>query len=379
MRKLIQILKDIWGFFRGNGGLKITVISGSRALMNCGSAEWQVQWSLKNMGKTGWVIQHVTWAANVTDCAGSDKQPHNSNGLEYWEAWEVKNGKVWVGSASRGIQHHADTYRTVDEGDGTKGKVIVTGRVRFYSNYNLAEPPWGHTVHAAGILPTVTSQPTCWTDSGANQHDMEVTWRCCPSGRFTTRMNTMLARTDFWGIIRRIFGFAVFLTKTGKGMDNSTEGLSKEVIGLIRLISEMPSWCDLPVDDTTDRKQILNTMQKIGEAPTQSVRQAMSAYVEEVKHTEEGYDVSAMSRLYLLNRFLFNVPFWAEPDRPGFGSFFGIPTEGNAVNELWPLSIGVDKQLILDGEFAGYFGESYLGVQEFDYFNENYGRREVQG
>ncbi|MBI1927183.1 hypothetical protein HYR99_23440 [Candidatus Poribacteria bacterium] len=165
IQRTILFFKAILGFFRGNGGLLINIVSGPRNLTNCGSAEWQVRWHLRNMRQTGWIIQHIKWKADVTDCSGNPRRPRNPDGLEFWEAWEVRNGRIWVGFASRGIAHRADTFRTVDEGEGTTGKITITGRVRFYRNYNLVVPPWGYTVPESGNLPTIRNRPRCWTDS----------------------------------------------------------------------------------------------------------------------------------------------------------------------------------------------------------------------
>jgi hypothetical protein len=160
-------------------------------------------------------------------------------------------------------------------------------------------------------------------------------------------------------------------------MQNSLKALSNEVKELVEQISSMPAWSDFSSDNDEDRRQVIDILQTIARAPAERIRQAMEAYIEQTARAEAGYDVSAMSRLYILNRFVFNVPDKAELGRPRFGSFFGIPSEGNTVNELWPLSKGVDGRLVLDGDFGGYFGESYLAVQEFDHFNNEYGRRSV--
>lgn len=158
-------------------------------------------------------------------------------------------------------------------------------------------------------------------------------------------------------------------------MQNSSEALSNEVEVLVEQISSMPAWSDLSSDNDEDRRQVIEILQAIARAPAEIIRQAVEAYIEQTARAEAGYDVSAMSRLYVLNRFLFNVPDKVELGRPRFGSFFGIPSEGNTVNELWPLSKGVDGKFVLDGQFGGYFGESYLAVQEFDHFNNEYGPR----
>jgi hypothetical protein len=160
------------------GQLTIGVTQKAKSLTNCSSAEYKVQWSVSGK-QNGWVIQHVKFEANATDCAGKKQAPKNPDGLEYWEGWEVKKGQVYVGFASGGAKHQADTFRTADEGAGTKGTVSITGKVRFIKGYNLTVPPWGYTVPEALSLPTMKKQPKGWTDAGAQSHTMKIVWDCC--------------------------------------------------------------------------------------------------------------------------------------------------------------------------------------------------------
>ncbi len=152
----------------------ITVTQPAVSLSQRGSAEYKVKWSVGG-SKNGWVIQHVRFESAVQDTAGTPVAGNNG-GLEYWEAWEVRNGSVYVGFASGGAAHSADTFRTINENAKTKGEARIIGKVAFIENYNLATPPWGYTVPAAGSLPTMTSAPAGWNEGGAQDHWMKVNY-----------------------------------------------------------------------------------------------------------------------------------------------------------------------------------------------------------
>lgn len=150
----------------------INVTQAPIALSQRGSAEYKVRWSVGG-GKNGWVIQHVKFQGAIQNSAGAAVAARNS-GLEYWEGWQVRNGAVFVGSS--GSAHQADTFRTISEDAKTKGQVSIIGKVAFVENYNLTEPPWGHTVAAAGALPTMTSAPDGWSDGSAQDHTLRVNY-----------------------------------------------------------------------------------------------------------------------------------------------------------------------------------------------------------
>ncbi|MEM9007834.1 MAG: DUF4157 domain-containing protein [Cyanobacteria bacterium P01_F01_bin.86] len=155
----------------------ISVTNAAHALTSTGSAEYGVRWAVPDPQANGWIIQHIVWDIDKEDCAGNAQPTNNPDGLEFWEGWEVRNGRVFVGSS--GTAHSADTFRTVDEGVGTRGTATITGRVTFMPDFNLTLPPWGHTVPEAWSLPTRTTQPPGWSDGFARLHRMRVTWDDC--------------------------------------------------------------------------------------------------------------------------------------------------------------------------------------------------------
>jgi hypothetical protein len=150
----------------------ISVTKAAEALSQRGSAEYKVKWSVGG-GKNGWVVQHVKFQPAIQNSAGGAAAARNPS-IEYWEGWQVRGGNVFVGSGASA--HQADTFRTTSEAADTKGRIQVIGKVAFLENYNLTEPPWGHTVPAALALPTMTSAPDGWSDGSAQNHTLTVNY-----------------------------------------------------------------------------------------------------------------------------------------------------------------------------------------------------------
>lgn len=375
-----ELLEDIRGFIAGNGGLRITVVSGPTDVTNCGAASYQVRWSLRDITKTGWIIQHVRFESRVTDCRGKPKPSNTPNGLEYWEGWEVSGGKVWVGFATGGAEHSADTFQTVDEGADTKGTSAIRGKVRFVENFGLTTPPWGYTVPQSGALPTLTppAEPDGWSDVGADAHELVVSWVCCDGTEeqsTTTHLGPSLIQRIL-DVMRRLFSRALGGKEPSPRIE--TEELSPMVNDAIDLLNSIPAWSEIAPNGHESRQEVIAKLSQLSKNDSEVLRDVISRYVDRKKASATGYDVAAMSRLYLLNRVLFNVSDRAKLGSPRFGSFAGIPYGEDWVNELWPLSVDDRGNLHLTGQFGGYFGESYLAVQEFEHFARTFARRRVQ-
>jgi hypothetical protein len=372
-----EILEDIRGFLSGNGGLLSTVVSGPTDVTNCGSAEYRVRWGLRDMTRSGWIIQRVRFESNPTDCLGNPRPPRFPD-VEYWEAWEVAGGKVWVGAASRGIEHTADVYRTVNEGENTRGTTAIRGKVRFVENFNLTTPPWGFAVPQARALPTLTppAEPDGWSDEGTDDHDLVVRWVCCDGTQAQTA-TTLLGPNLIQRILDVVRQFLGRARKGGEGPPAMPVEFTPMVNEAIDFLDTTPAWSDIGRDDTERRRDVIVRLLRLSDNDTSVLRDVVSGYVQRKTASPTGYDVAAMSRLYVLNRVLFNVPSTVPLATPGFASFAGIPSADGVVNELWPLSQDRFGNLELTGQFAGYFGESYLAVQEFDYFAATFGRRQA--
>ena len=371
MQILLRLLRCFIGFFTGNGGLTITTLTGPRRLSPCGSAEWQVRWGLAVRHATGWIIQHVRFEPDVRNCANEPIVGRNTV-IEYWEGWRVVNGAIQVGFT--GHPHGSDTFRTPNSGEGTRGTYTIRGRVRFLAGYNLARPPWGHTFPQAGALPTMGTEPDGWTECGADVHTLAVNWVCCPEGRSPTEQTGTLRRTGFFAWLRRLFLRPFLFASMTERPAFDASRFSPEANELIALIADMPAWADLGEKDAEPRVQIVAVARQLLASPLEIVREAFHGYIALSESQESSYDVSAMSRLYVLNRLLFALPATTEPDQPRFASFAGVPVTENGLNELWPVA-REDDVWSVRGTFAGYFGEAYLALEEFDHFHQQFGLR----
>jgi hypothetical protein len=139
---------------------------------------------------------------------------------------------------------------------------------------------------------------------------------------------------------------------------------------IIATLDSCPAWTDLEEDDYSGREQLLSAMNQLrSDYDLPSLREAIRAYVA-MKGPED--DLQAFSRLFILNRCLFDVPSSCPTETPIFGSWRGRPYEGATVNLLWPLSLDKEGGLHLTGKYHGYFGGPYDPLAEFDFFQDHY-------
>lgn len=145
---------------------------------------------------------------------------------------------------------------------------------------------------------------------------------------------------------------------------------------IVRLLEVSPAWDTLKDNSSLleNQNMILENLFKISKYDLTTIRGAISFFVEKKKSTNE-YNVSNMSRLFLLNRYIFNIPESIPFDAPAFGGWVGVPIKNKIINRLWPLTVNKDGVIMIDGEFGGYFGPDYRAVEEFDYFQEKFATR----
>lgn len=105
------------------------------------------------------------------------------------------------------------------------------------------------------------------------------------------------------------------------------------------------------------------------------LKKAIERFIAE-RRGANNYSVDDMSKLFVLNRYIFKVPAKSKLGEPGFGGWIGIPHDETEINELWPFAVRTDGRLELIGEFGGYNGDDFQAVEEFDYFNQRFGRRQ---
>jgi len=157
----------------------------------------------------------------------------------------------------------------------------------------------------------------------------------------------------------------------GQNKSSTSESSKASADTVAREIERCPPWSELREGDDATRQQIMKCLEQTANYDLVIIRQAMEKYVS-IKRSEKAFDVSAMSRLYVLNRYVFDVPEKASFERSTFGGWMGVPHDSSSINLLWPFTVDERGKLTLTGQFSGYSGDDYLALQEFDYFKEKY-------
>lgn len=143
---------------------------------------------------------------------------------------------------------------------------------------------------------------------------------------------------------------------------------------IVNMLIACPAWSVMAEDDITTREEMMNTMEEVSKTDLDILYKALVEYESRLKKLNR-YDISAMSRLFVLNRYIFAVPEKLPQDQVrGFGGFV-VPVDDNGVNTMWPLAVGSDGNLVLVGFFLGYWGPPYQAVAEFEYLREEFGIR----
>jgi hypothetical protein len=139
------------------------------------------------------------------------------------------------------------------------------------------------------------------------------------------------------------------------------------------ILINMYPWARVEEDGEELKELILHDLKKISEYSIQEIRDGVKAYIDKCINSKFGFDTDDMSKLYLLNRFLFDLPEYVNINEPRFAAFRGIPVKNDEINILWPFEKNEKNEFQITGMFKGYSGESYLALKEFDFFNNNYG------
>jgi hypothetical protein len=151
----------------------------------CGEVSWKILWGLKGWHKEGVIVQDMSIAWNITDCAGNPVQAKGagakwSNPDHYWEVW----GPVPENSGGRDFE---DNLWWISEGDDRKGDIAVswTGSVAFYPGviYSqlIAGGGWqqGNPTTAAGSLYSTTTNPNLTGGTATKSHKLSIKFDCC--------------------------------------------------------------------------------------------------------------------------------------------------------------------------------------------------------
>ena len=140
--------------------------------LDCGGFHSQIKWGIDGINEktAGFVVQKVTFSLKRKKCSGED----NDFIKTYWEAWQVREGKIYIGTSES--LHGSDTFRVPPSPDHG-GKNYEAGAAKFMPNYE-APNTWGNVPEALS-LPSTASEPDGWSDSGTLKRYMRNTFNCC--------------------------------------------------------------------------------------------------------------------------------------------------------------------------------------------------------
>jgi Domain of unknown function (DUF4157) len=159
------------GYLAGGPTLAYNTVT-PRAATSCGGYTYAARWGLNGAtaSTNGFIVQKLQFNLNREICSGG----RNDFTKTYWEAWEVRNGNIFVGTSTS--PHRADTFQ-VGPTPGQKGVNLEEGNARFIEGYT--EPrSWGR-VPEARDLPATTTQPAGWSDFGTVHRSVRVSFDCC--------------------------------------------------------------------------------------------------------------------------------------------------------------------------------------------------------
>ncbi|MDX2033499.1 MAG: hypothetical protein SF339_22675 [Blastocatellia bacterium] len=183
-------------------------------------------------------------------------------------------------------------------------------------------------------------------------------------------------------LIRKFVKFGVFiiLAAQGSGLllgqelrasSNDKISMDGDVQKIASQIASCPAWDRIESENVAVRKKIEKCLEAISRNDIVLIRQAIALLFE-----KNPLDSALWSRVFLLNRYLFAVPEKSPIDGSLFGGWAGVIVENGRVNRLWPFSIDAQNKITLIGDFEGYYGDAYKGLEEFDYFRKKYGLRD---
>jgi hypothetical protein len=148
---------------------------------------------------------------------------------------------------------------------------------------------------------------------------------------------------------------------------------NEQISEVVARLDAMPSWYAVDPNTPETRTAIKNKCEAIRVHYSHSI--IREAIVRVLRTADPTTETAMASKVFVLNRFLFEVPEDADAATiRHFGGWVGVPVKNGRVDMLWPWCQD-SNGLELKGSFQGYFGEGYDGVGEFDYFSAHYDGR----
>lgn len=146
---------------------------------------------------------------------------------------------------------------------------------------------------------------------------------------------------------------------------------------IIEIIDSTPELMALENNDIESKEKILRNLQLISEYDLSVVRSALEAYLD-IQETRK--DHSGMTTLFLLNKYLFDIPEWVAVDRREYGGWSAPYDEKtNRLNVLWPFTYDEQRHLKLTQRLHGYMGPAYNPLPDFDWYYLHFELRNKKG
>ena len=148
------------------------------------------------------------------------------------------------------------------------------------------------------------------------------------------------------------------------------------VADAVAIIKRCPPFTLIQEDDRHEQQELLKCLAELHTYETAVLRKAVEQFITEDR--DAFVSVDDMSKLFVLNRYIFNIPATAKGKevRPFGGWVLPYDDGKGEMDLLWPFRIVENDQLELVGFGVGYMGETFRAVAEFDLFNERFGRRQ---
>jgi hypothetical protein len=165
--------------------------------------------------------------------------------------------------------------------------------------------------------------------------------------------------------------FSVLAQQSNIPSNVNAQPTNQIVEKIISQIHSCPSWSDIERGGIMKvESRLMDSLAKVSENDIAMIREAIR-----ILFSNPQQDTAMWAKVFILNRYLFQVPEESPIDDKLFGGWAGVQVNNGKVNRLWPLSHEVEGRLRIVGEFEGYFGNGYQGLDEFDYFQRTFGLR----
>jgi hypothetical protein len=161
---------------------------------DCGAFRWGFQWYLEYIDRgeedpsiSGVIVQSVETDFDIKDCNGEPVEARDNQGKlvrnvwPFWEAWQVRKGKVFAGGSRN--PHTADIFTAPSQPDGTKGSMTFRGSANYYPNQPIPDSFEAQPGHPAGNLPSAANDPQLQGGTGTLDREIKSTWNCCPGSK----------------------------------------------------------------------------------------------------------------------------------------------------------------------------------------------------